>query len=138
MTDDTIKEVTANEVTASTSAIWQNHISIADTPEGFTLRTTYPANPDGVEVMLERWLAGTEEPPHSHPGDDMTVVVEGSMSIQFYTKAADGLVADGEPVFLNKGETGYIKAGRIHDAKYIDECKLVYVHDKAFGFTAED
>ena len=138
MTDDTIKEVTANEVTASTSAIWQNHISIADTPEGFTLRTTYPANPDGVEVMLERWLAGTEEPPHSHPGDDMTVVVEGRMSIQFYTKAADGLVADGEPVFLNKGETGYIKAGRIHDAKYIDECKLVYVHDKAFGFTAED
>ena len=138
MTDDTIKEVTANEVTASTSAIWQNHISIADTPEGFTLRTTYPANPDGVEVMLERWLAGTEEPPHSHPGDDMTVVVEGRMSIQFYTKAADGLVADGEPVFLNKGETGYIKAGRIHDAKYIEECKLVYVHDKAFGFIAEE
>ena len=138
MTDDTIKEVTANEVTASTSAIWQNHVSIADTPEGFTLRTTYPANPDGVEVMLERWLAGTEEPPHSHPGDDMTVVVEGRMSIQFYTKAADGLVADGEPVFLNKGETGYIKAGRIHDAKYIEECKLVYVHDKAFGFTAEE
>ena len=138
MTDDTIKEVTANEVTASTSAIWQNHISIADTPEGFTLRTTYPANPDGVEVMLERWLAGTEEPPHSHPGDDMTVVVEGRMSIQFYTKSADGLVADGEPVILNQGDTGYIKAGRIHDAKYIDECKLVYVHDKAFGFTAED
>ena len=138
MTDDTIKEVMANEVTASTSAIWQNHVSIADTPEGFTLRTTYPTNPDGVEVMLERWLAGTEEPPHSHPGDDMTVVVEGRMSIQFYTKAADGLVADGEPVFLNKGETGYIKAGRIHDAKYIEECKLVYVHDKAFGFTAEE
>ncbi len=138
MTDDTIKEVTANEVTASTSAIWQNHISIADTPEGFTLRTTYPANPDGVEVMLERWLAGTEEPPHSHPGDDMTVVVEGRMSIKFYTKSADGLVADGEPVSLNKGDTGYIKAGRIHDAKYIEECKLVYVHDKAFGFTAEE
>ena len=138
MTDDTIKEVTANEVTASTSAIWQNHISIADTPEGFTLRTTYPANPDGVEVMLERWLAGTEEPPHSHPGDDMTVVVEGRMSIQFYTKSADGLVADGEPVFLNKGDAGYIKTGRIHDAKYIEECKRVYVHDKAFGFTAED
>ena len=138
MTDDTIKEVTANEVTASTSAVWQNHISVADTPEGFTLRTTYPTNPEGVEVMLERWQAGTEEPAHSHPGDDMTVVVEGKMSIQFYTKSADGLVADGEPVFLNKGDTGYIKAGRIHDAKYIEECKLVYVHDKAFGFTAED
>ena len=138
MTDDTIKEITANEVTASTSAVWQNHVSVADTPEGFTVRTSYPTNPEGAEVMLERWLAGTEEPVHSHPGDDMTVVVEGKMSIQFYIKSADGLVADGEPVFLNKGDTGYIKAGRIHDAKYIEECKLVYVHDKAFGFTAED
>lgn len=132
MTEDTTKEVMGD-----TSAIWQNHISIPDTPEGFTLRTTYPNNPDGAEVMLERWEAGAEEPPHSHPGDDMTVVVEGKMSIQFYTQSADGLVADGEKVFLNKGDTGYIKAGRIHDAKYIDECKLVYVHDKAFGFTAE-
>ncbi|NOQ88361.1 MAG: cupin domain-containing protein [Gammaproteobacteria bacterium] len=134
MTDDT-KEVTANEVTASTSAVWQNHVSVADTPEGFTVRTSYPTNPDGAGVMLERWLAGTEEPPHSHPGDDMTVVVEGKMAIQFYTESADGLVADGEPVILNKGDAGYIKAGRIHDAKYIEECKLVYVHDKAFAFT---
>lgn len=138
MTNDTIKEVTANEVTASTSTVWQNHVSVAGTPEGFTVRTSYPTNPEGAEVMLERWQAGTEEPAHSHPGDDMTVVVEGKMSIQFYTKSANGLVADGEPVFLNKGDTGYIKAGRIHDAKYIEECKLVYVHDKAFGFTAED
>ena len=130
MTDDARKEVTAD-----TSAVWRNHVSVADTPEGFTVRTTYPTNPDGAEVMLERWLAGTEEPPHSHPGDDMTVVVEGKMSIQFYTGSAGGLVADGEPVVLNKGDTGYVKAGRIHDAKYIEECKLVYVHDKAFAFT---
>ena len=128
---------TKNEVNANTSAIWENHVSIPDTPEGFTLRTTYPTNPDGAEVMLERWEAGTEEPPHSHPGDDMTVVVEGKMAIQFFTSSPDGLVPDGEPVVLNKGDTGYIKAGRIHDEKYVDECKLVYVHDKAFGFTAE-
>jgi len=129
---------TENEVTAETSAIWNNHVSVADTPEGFTLRTTYPSNADGVEVMLERWLADSREPAHSHPGDDMTVVVEGKMSIQFYTRCADGLLADGEPLVLEKGETGYIAAGRIHDARYIDECKLVYVHDKAFGFVAED
>jgi len=127
----------AIEVTAENSAVWDNHISVPDTPEGFTVRTTFPTNPDGAEVMLERWQAGTSEPPHSHPGDDMTVVVEGKMSIQFYTKSSEGLVADGEKVILNKGDTGYIKAGRIHDANYIDECKLVYVHDKAFGFTAE-
>ncbi len=127
-----------NEVTSETSNVWNNHISVPETPEGFTLRTTYPTNPDGAEVMLERWDAGSEEPPHSHPGDDMTIVVEGKMSIKFYTKENDGLVADGEEVILNKGDTGYVKAGRIHDAKYIEDCKLVYVHDKAFGFTAED
>jgi quercetin dioxygenase-like cupin family protein len=132
MSNDTLKEVTAD-----TSAVWQNHVSVPETPQGFTVRTTYPTNPDGAEVMLERWEAGTAEPIHSHPGDDMTVVVEGKMSIQFFIKSAEGLIADGEPVILNKGDTGYIKAGRIHDAKYIEECKLVYVHDKAFGFTAE-
>jgi quercetin dioxygenase-like cupin family protein len=126
-----------SKVTGDNSAVWQNHVSVPDTPEGFTVRTTYPGNPDGAEVMLERWDAGAEEPPHSHPGDDMTVVVEGRMSIQFYTRSADGLVADGEQIVLNKGDTGYIKAGRIHDAKYLEDCKLVYVHDKAFGFTAE-
>ncbi|MGB5719019.1 MAG: cupin domain-containing protein [Gammaproteobacteria bacterium] len=125
-------------MTASTSAIWKNHVTVPDTPGGFTVRTTVPANPDGVEVMLEQWQPGSEEPPHSHPGDDMTVVVEGKMAIQFYTRTADGLVPEGEAVMLNKGDTGYIRAGRIHDAKYIDDCKLVYVHDRAFGFTAEN
>ncbi|MGB5178769.1 MAG: cupin domain-containing protein [Gammaproteobacteria bacterium] len=125
------------EVTASTSAIWKKHVSVPDTPKGFTVRTTVPANPDGVEVMLEQWQSGSEEPPHSHPGDDMTVVVEGKMAIQYYTRTANGLVPEGDVVILNKGDTGYIRAGRIHDAKYIDTCKLVYVHDGAFGFTAE-
>jgi quercetin dioxygenase-like cupin family protein len=130
-------ENTKDAVTGDTSAVWKNHVSVPDTPEGFTVRTTYPSNPNGAEVMLECWEEGSEEPPHSHPGDDMTIVVEGKMSIQFYTKSAEGLVPDGEKTFLNKGDAGYIKAGRIHDAKYIEECKLVYVHDKAFGFTAE-
>ena len=125
------------EVSGETSAVWENHVVVPDTPEGFTVRTTYPSNPDGVEVMLERWQAGSAEPPHSHPGDDMTVVIEGKMSVQFYIKTTDGLERDGEPLVLNEGDTGYIKAGRIHDASYIDNCKLVYVHDKAFGFSAE-
>jgi len=127
----------SNEVTGDTSAIWNNHVSVPDTPKGFTVRTSYPANPLGAEVMLERWQADSEEPPHSHPGDDMTIVVEGQMSIQFYVKSDNGLITDGDRIYLNEGETGYIKAGRIHDAKYLKECKLVYVHDKAFGFTAE-
>lgn len=123
-----------NEVTSETSNVWKNHVVVPDTPNGFTVRTTYPTNPNGADVMLERWEAGSEEPIHSHPGDDMTVVVEGKMSIQFYKKEAGNLVKDGELVVLNKGDTGYVKAGRIHDAKYIEDCKLVYVHDKEFGF----
>ena len=126
------------EVTGDSSAVWDNHVTVPDTPAGFTVRTTCPGNVDGVEVMLERWQAGSEEPPHSHPGDDMTVVVEGSMTIQFFNRSVDGLVPDGEQITLNKGDTGYIRAGRIHDAKYVETCKLVYVHDRAFGFVAED
>ncbi|KPK53777.1 MAG: hypothetical protein AMS22_06885 [Thiotrichales bacterium SG8_50] len=123
-------------LTSETTNIWKNHVSVPDTPEGFTVRTTFPTNSDGVDVMLERWDAGSNEPPHMHPGDDMTIVVEGRMSIQFYKKVNDELVADGDAVILGKGDTGYVKAGRIHDAKYLEDCKLVYVHDKAFGFTA--
>jgi len=125
-----------NEVDGDSSAIWKNHITVPETPAGFTLRTTCPTNPDGVEVMLEQWEAGSAEPAHSHPGDDMTVVIEGKMAIQFFTSEDGGLVADGEPLILSQGETGYIKAGRIHDAKYLEACKLVYVHDRAFGFVA--
>lgn len=126
-----------NTKTSATSAVWDNHIKVPDTPDGFTVRTTVPANPDGVEVMLEQWESGSAEPPHSHPGDDMTIVIEGRMVVQFFTRAGNDLVEEGEPLVLEKGDTGYIAAGRIHDAKYIEDCKLVYVHDKAFGFNVE-
>jgi quercetin dioxygenase-like cupin family protein len=126
------------DVTSATSEVWSNHIPVPGTPEGFTARTTYPTNPDGVEVMLERWQADTEEPPHSHPGDDMTVVVEGKMSVQFYRKEARSLVRDGESIFLGKGDVGYIRAGRVHEAKYIEACRLVYVHNGAFAFHLAD
>lgn len=123
-------------MTSETSAVWKSFVRAEGTPEGFTLRTTYPTNPNGVEVMLERWEAGTEEPPHAHPGDDMTVVVEGKMAIQFYVKDGDKLVPDGDVVILEQGQTGYVAANRIHDAKYLAACKLVYVHSGAFGFHA--
>ena len=122
------------DVTTATSEVWTNFIPVPGTPEGFTARTTYPTNPDGVEVTLERWLAGTEEPPHWHPGDDMTVVVEGRISVQYYRREARSLVRDGERIFLEKGDVGYNRAGRIHDTKY-DACKLVYVHNGAFAFS---
>ena len=106
------------------------------TPDGFTLRVQQTAeNPTGVDVMMEKWEKGSEEPIHSHPGDDMTIVVEGKMSLQFFTKDAGGeLVKDGDRVYLNQGDVGYVASNRIHDAKYHEACKLVYVHNKAFGF----
>lgn len=122
----------------ATSGVWNHHVPVPGTPEGFTCRTGYPSNPEGAEVMLEQWRAGTAEPPHSHPGDDMTVVVEGKMIVQLYERGANGLVPVGEPRVLAKGDVGYVPAGRIHDAKYVEDCKLVYVHDKAFAFRAED
>ncbi len=124
------------DVDSETSAVWQGCVPVPGTPDGFTMRGTYPQNPAGVEVMLERWEAGTAEPAHFHPGDDMTVVVEGKMIVQFYRKEADALVPDGEPLVLSQGQAGYIRAGRIHDARYVERCKLVYVHDRAFGFHA--
>ena len=125
------------DVTSSTSEVWSGLIPDPDSP-GFALRTTLPANADGVEVMLERWDAGTGEPPHFHPGDDMTVVVEGKMLVQFYLRAGESLVADGAPLQLNKGDVGYVRAGRIHDAKYVENCQLVYVHNGAFAFNRVD
>ncbi len=127
------------DVTTATSGVWGRHVPVPGTPEGFTVRTSYPTNPDGAEMMLEHWQAGTEEPPHWHPGDDMTVVVAGSMSVQFYREEGGSLIRDGERVHLGEGDIGYVRAGRIHDAKYVDACKLVYVHDGAFAFhTADD
>ncbi|GGY11246.1 cupin domain-containing protein [Paludibacterium paludis] len=122
-------------LTADTSDVWRHHIAPEDGPAGFLIRTTLPENPDGVEVFLEQWAAGSEETPHFHPGDDMTVVIEGRMAVQFYRQTPQGLVKDGEPVVLEKGQTGYIKGGRIHDARYLEACKLVFVHSGPFDLT---
>ena len=91
-------------------------------------------NPAGVDVTLEQWKAGSSEPPHMHPGDDMTVVVEGEMSIQFYSREGETLAADGDALVLCSGETGYIPAHRIHSVQYVEDCKLVYVHSGVFGY----
>lgn len=126
----------SNESNGGDSGVWTKHVPVPNTPKGFTVRTGFPTNPNGAEMMLERWEAGTEEPPHAHPGDDMTVVVEGKMSVQFFVEKDGRLVPDGDRIVLSRGDVGYVKAGRIHDAKYIEPCKLVYVHDGAFGFHA--
>jgi hypothetical protein len=46
----------ASEVTTATSPVWERHVTIPDGPAGFTVRTTFPTNPDGVEVMLDTFM----------------------------------------------------------------------------------
>ena len=117
-------------------SIWKDFKVVPDTPKGFTLKNQFDAksNPSGMTTMLEIWKAGSAEPPHSHPGDDMTVVIEGEMKIQYFTKKDGKLEKKGSPVTLKAGQTGYIKANEIHDATYTKDCKLVYVHSGGFGF----
>ena len=60
------------------------------------------------------------------------------MEITFYKKGADGkLVQEGDVVRLTAGQTGFIKGGRIHDARYTSACKLIYVHNTKFEFKDE-
>jgi len=88
-------------------------------------------------VTLERWQSGTEEPPHSHPGDDMTVVVEGKIAVQFYLQEGRTLFPDGERIVLNKGESA-TSAQAESTTPTTSTCQLVYVHDGAFAFNLAD
>lgn len=102
-------------------------------------RVVWEGRKEGSNSNKNKRAAGSSEPPHSHPGDDMTVVVEGKMTVQFFKRTANGaLEKDGALVTLKAGDTGYVAANRIHDANYIEFCRLVYVHSGGFGFKEED
>lgn len=73
------------------SSIWSKAFKESGTP-GFTVRgppelstlKDEAAKANGVDVFLEIWEAGTSEPPHSHPGDDATVVRAPNPKILFW------------------------------------------------------
>ena len=119
---------------SETSKVWSHLIREQGDPQGFHYRGTYPDDKEGVTVMLETWDAGSHEMPHCHPGDDMTVLVEGDMAVQFYRQEGEDLIKEGDEHLYLHGQTAYIRAKQIHSARYINPCKLVYVHDKAFDF----
>ncbi len=120
-----------------TSQVWNTGFAAADGVKGLRIRTPVQAS-DPVEVMLEQWDAGTHEGPHSHPGDDSTTVIEGRMTVQRYTRSANGeLIKEGPLLTLNKGDTGFIEANVIHDANYLEHCKLIYLHSGPFAFKDE-
>lgn len=120
-----------------TSNVWTTGFAAAEGVKGLRVRTPLQGS-DKVEVMLEQWDQGSREPPHSHPGDDQTTVIEGRMTVQRFRRLASGeLVKEGAVLELRKGDTGFIEANVIHDAHYLEHCKLVYIHNGPFGFKDE-
>ena len=123
-------------MTHQTSAVWQNLMIDPEAPAGFKFREAHSEqNPTGMTTLLETWEPGVIEDAHHHPHDDMTVMLEGVMEIQFHTRNELGeLINDGMPLILKAGETGYIAANRVHSVKYVEFCRMVYVQDLDFGF----
>ncbi|MBV7314495.1 cupin domain-containing protein [Shewanella sp. NIFS-20-20] len=116
------------------NGVWQHLRALEDGPEGLLIRGTLPVDANGVELMLEHWDQGTSEPKHYHPGDDMTIVMEGMMVVQCYRQQEGKWVADGSERVYRQGETAYLKAQQVHSVRYSEACKLVYIHDGQFDF----
>jgi quercetin dioxygenase-like cupin family protein len=70
----------------------------------------------GREVIQARvdFTPGTVAPRHSHPGDEVVYVIEGSLEFQLDGKA---------PVTLKAGEVMFIPAGTIHAIKNVGSVK---------------
>jgi hypothetical protein len=55
-----------------TSGVWAGFAAASDV-KGLTTKEAWTASvPHGATTILERWEAKSAEPPHTHPGDDMT------------------------------------------------------------------
>jgi quercetin dioxygenase-like cupin family protein len=66
----------------------------------------------GREVIQVRvdFAPGAAFPPHSHPGEEIAYVIEGSLEYQ---------IEGQPPVTLKVGDTLFIPAGKIHAAKNV-------------------
>jgi quercetin dioxygenase-like cupin family protein len=64
----------------------------------------------GREVIQVRvdFAPGVSFPPHSHPGEEMAYVIEGTLEYQFEGKP---------PITLKAGEALFIPAGTVHSAR---------------------
>ncbi len=69
---------------------------------------------------------------HSHP----LLAAHCMRNLSLFTRITVQIRFVSYPHPSTQGETGYIAANRIHDATYVEKCKLVYVHSGAFGFNA--
>ncbi|HIF9412989.1 TPA: cupin domain-containing protein [Photobacterium damselae] len=116
--------------------VWSDMAVDPEAPQGFYFRDASCAQP--ITSMLEVWDAGTVEDPHHHPHDDMSVMVEGRIDVQFFDHQDDGsLIKKGDVQIFRKGDTAYIPANQIHSVIYTEDTKMVYVQDGEFGFIAD-
>jgi oxalate decarboxylase/phosphoglucose isomerase-like protein (cupin superfamily) len=115
---------------------WSDMVIDPDSPIGFYFRDVACAKP--ITSMLEVLDAGTTEGPHHHPHDDMSVMIEGQIEVQFYVRQSEGkLETKGDVHVFKSGETAYIPANQIHSVDYVTDTKMVYVQDGEFGFIAD-
>lgn len=115
---------------------WSDMAIDPESPIGFYFRDANCTKP--ITSMLEVWDAGTVESPHHHSHDDMSVIIEGRIEVQFYDRHRDGsLVTKGYAQVFATGETAYIPANQIHCVNYAADTKMVYVQDGEFSFIAD-
>lgn len=90
------------------------------------------------ETFVELLEKGSVQTPHSVNTNDLLVLVEGEMLVQFYTRrASDGRLVkqeerteEGGLVVMKKGDVQFIPAGQIVEFVCLQSCKLMHVHGK--------
>lgn len=61
---------------------------------------------------------GLAAPRHSHPGDELAVLLEGEVEVEF---------DDGPPLRVRAGEAMHVEAGRVHRPKSIGTAPARYI-----------
>jgi len=73
----------------------------------------------GEEMTMARWdvEAGASFPTHSHPHEQLSIVVEGRFE----------LTIEGDTHVLESGRVAVIPSGAVHSGEALTNCKLVDV-----------
>ncbi|WP_025819511.1 hypothetical protein [Shewanella marina] len=123
------------KVDITNSGVWKHLVELPEGSAGFRMRGSLPTDENGAVLMIEHWNKGMIETPHFHPGDDMTIVMAGIMAVQPHILVDGQWQHDGEEQVYHVGETAYLKATQVHSVRYLEDTKLVYIHDGEFDLT---
>jgi len=89
----------------------------AQVPPGVKVKTilqTTPSGDDTKETVISsaEFAPGVIMPRHTHPGDDYTVVLQGTLEL---------IVEGREPRQLSAGEAFYVPSGLVHYARVLGD-----------------